>query len=162
MTPRIVSISRRTDIPAFYGRWFEQRLDAGFVGWENPFGGQKYLLSLKRDDVIALVFWSKNYRPFLPTLERVRALDYPTVFNYTITGLPHDFECHLVPAEDALDSLVELSRIYSPDHINWRYDPIVISSATPPAFHEDRFAELCAHLQGFVKRCYSSYAIQYG
>ena len=159
---RIISVSRRTDIPAFYGPWFERRLDEGFAGWENPFGGQRYLVSLKREDVIALVFWSKNYRPFLPILERVRALGFPTVFNYTITGLPHEFECHLVPTEDAIDSLLELSRTYSPDHINWRYDPIVVSSITPPDFHEKRFAELCGRLRGHVKRCYFSYAILYG
>jgi hypothetical protein len=159
---RIVSISRRTDIPAFYGEWFQRRLDEGFAGWENPFGGRKYLVSLKREDVIALVFWSKNYRPFLPVLERVRSMAYPTVLNYTITGLPHEFESHLVPTDDALDSLIELSRIYSPDQINWRYDPIVVSSTTPPRFHEKRFAELCAKLAGHVKRCYFSYAIQYG
>lgn len=159
---RIVSISRRTDIPAFYGAWFQRRLDEGFAGWENPFGGQKYLVSLKLEDVIAFVFWSKNYRTFLPVLERVRSLGYPTVLNYTITGLPHEFECNLVPAEDAIDSLKELSRIYSPDHINWRYDPIVVSSVAPPEYHENRFAELCARLQGHVKRCYFSYAIQYG
>ncbi|MFC1452170.1 DUF1848 domain-containing protein [Verrucomicrobiota bacterium] len=159
---RIVSISRRTDIPAFYGAWFQRRLEEGFAGWENPFGGQRYLVSLKREDVIALVFWSKNYRPFLPVLERVRSLGYPTVFNYTISGLPHEFERRLVPTEDAVDSLLELSRIYSPDHVNWRYDPIVLSSITPPVFHEQRFAELCAKLHGHVKRCYFSYAIQYG
>lgn len=159
---RIVSISRRTDIPAFYGPWFERRLMEGFAGWENPFGGQRYLVSLKREDVTAFVFWSKNYRPFLKVLERVRELKYPAMFNYTITGLPHEFECHLVPTDDALDSLTELSRIYSPDHISWRYDPIVISSITPPEFHEKRFAELCGRLRGHVKRCYFSYAIRYG
>ena len=159
---RIVSISRRTDIPAFYGPWFERRLEEGFAGWENPFGGQRYLVSLKRDKVIALVFWSKNYRPFLPSLERVRSLDYPTFFNYTITGLPQEFECNLVATDDAIDSLIELARLYSPDHISWRYDPIVISSGTPPEFHERRFAELCARLNGHTKRCYFSYAIQYG
>jgi len=159
---RIVSVSRRTDIPAFYGPWFAQRLAEGVAGWENPFGGQRYLVSLKREDVIAFVFWSKNYRPFLPVLERVRALGYPALFNYTITGLPHEFECHLVPTLDALDSLTELSRIYSPEHINWRYDPIVISKATPPEFHEQRFAELCEALHGKVRRCYFSFAIMYG
>lgn len=159
---RIVSISRRTDIPAFYGPWFEHRMEEGFAGWENPFGGQRYLVSLNPDDVLALVFWSKNYRPFLPVLEKVRARGYPVFFNYTITGLPHEFECHLVPTDDALDSLGQLASLYSPDHINWRYDPIVVSSITPPAFHEARFAELCAKLQGKVRRCYFSYAIMYG
>jgi hypothetical protein len=35
---RIISVSRRTDIPAFYGEWFMSRLDEGFAGVVNPFG----------------------------------------------------------------------------------------------------------------------------
>lgn len=159
---RIVSVSRRTDVPAFYASWFERRLDEGYAGWENPFGGQKYLVSLKPVDVLAFAFWSKNYRPFLPIVRRVRDMGYPTIFNYTITGLPHEFECNLVPTSDAIDSLTELSQLYSPEHISWRYDPIVVSNETPPAFHESRFIELCGQLQGKVARCYFSFAIMYG
>lgn len=162
MKSHIVSVSRRTDIPAFYGSWFERRLDEEFAGWENPFGGQKYLISLRREDVLAFAFWSKDYRPFLPSIARVRALKYPAIFNYTITGLPHEFECHLVPTEDALDSLIEISRTYSPEHINWRYDPIVVSTITPPDYHEQRFAQLCGKLRGHVRRCYFSFAVRYG
>ena len=29
---RIISVSRRTDIPAFYGDWFMRRLREGFAG----------------------------------------------------------------------------------------------------------------------------------
>jgi len=159
---RIISVSRRTDIPAFYSDWFERRLEQGFAGWENPFGGQRYLVSLKREEVLAFVFWSKNYRPFLPVLQKIKELQYPVVFNYSITGLPQKFECQLVPTEDSIESLMELSHIYSPEHINWRYDPIVLSSATPPEYHVQRFKELCNKLEGYVKRCYFSYAIKYG
>jgi hypothetical protein len=44
------SISRRTDIPAFYGPWFMNRVAEGFAGWENPFGGQRHLVSLAPAD----------------------------------------------------------------------------------------------------------------
>ena len=55
---RIISVSRRTDIPAFYGEWFMNRLKEGFAGVVNPFGGQKYIVSLKPEDVRCFVFWS--------------------------------------------------------------------------------------------------------
>ena len=45
---RIISVSRRTDIPAFYGDWFMNRLKEGFAGYINPFGGQKYIVSLTK------------------------------------------------------------------------------------------------------------------
>jgi hypothetical protein len=35
--PRIVSVSRRTDIPAFYGEWFKQRVRQGWAVSCNPF-----------------------------------------------------------------------------------------------------------------------------
>lgn len=159
---RIISISRRTDIPAFYGDWFMHRLEAGFAGWENPFGGQKILTSLKPEDVMAFVFWSKNYRPFLPHLETIRERDFPAIFNYTITGLPHIFECNLVEPEEAIDSLKKISRLYSSEHINWRYDPIVISNVTDEKYHLERFRWLSDQLEGHVNRCYLSFAIMYG
>jgi hypothetical protein len=159
---RILSISRRTDIPAFYGPWFERRLYEGFVGWENPCSGQRYLLSLKPEDVMAFVFWSKNYRPFLQILERLKVCGFPLLLNYTISGLPTIFEPNVVPTDDAINSLSVMSRIFSPDHINWRYDPIVISDITPAAFHEKQFAELCRKLRGKVNRCYFSFTSMYG
>ena len=33
----IVSVSRRTDIPAFYSEWFYSRIKEGFVYVINPF-----------------------------------------------------------------------------------------------------------------------------
>ena len=32
----ILSVSRRTDIPAFYSEWFFNRIKAGFVDVRNP------------------------------------------------------------------------------------------------------------------------------
>jgi hypothetical protein len=48
---RIISVSRRTDVPAFYGDWFMGRIEEGFAGVVNPFGGQRYIVSLKPEDV---------------------------------------------------------------------------------------------------------------
>ncbi|MDY6954309.1 MAG: DUF1848 family protein, partial [Thermodesulfobacteriota bacterium] len=66
----IISVSRRTDIPALYSDWFLKRLKAGFTGYVNPFaGGKRYVVSLKPEDVISFVFWSKNFQPFLEPLK---------------------------------------------------------------------------------------------
>ncbi|MDR2064778.1 MAG: DUF1848 domain-containing protein, partial [Prevotellaceae bacterium] len=40
MAPVIISASRSTDIPAFYAKWFINRLKAGYVIWYNPFNQQ--------------------------------------------------------------------------------------------------------------------------
>ena len=161
MPPQLISISRRTDIPAFYGDWFMRRVAEGFAGWENPFGGRRQLVSLRRADVRCLAFWSKNFRPFLPHLRTLQELGYPCFFNYTITGLPSVFETHTVSAEDAADSLRELARGFSPEHINWRYDPIILSDLTPTDYHLARFAGLAAALHGCVTRCIVSFVWRY-
>ena len=35
----LISASRRTDIPAFYGEWFMNRLEAGYCLVPSAFGG---------------------------------------------------------------------------------------------------------------------------
>lgn len=39
--PVIISASRSTDIPAFYAKWFFNRLKAGYCVWYNPFSKAK-------------------------------------------------------------------------------------------------------------------------
>ncbi|MCP4108739.1 MAG: DUF1848 domain-containing protein [Desulfobacteraceae bacterium] len=159
---KIISVSRRTDIPAFYGEWFVNRLEEGFAGYINPFGGQKYIVSLKPEDVICFVFWSKNFEPFIEKLKIIEKMGYRFCFNYTITGLPSIFECNLTDKKYAINSLKKISRLYSPKHINWRYDPVVISSITDYNFHLKNFEDMAFELQGYVERCYFSYVTQYG
>ncbi|UCE26273.1 MAG: DUF1848 family protein, partial [Candidatus Coatesbacteria bacterium] len=50
---------------------------------------------------------------------------------------------------------------YSPKHINWRYDPVVISNATPTDYHVERFERIAKALEGSVKRCYFSFPTFY-
>ncbi len=159
---KIISVSRRTDIPAFYGDWFMNRVKEGFAGYVNPFGGQKYVVSLKPEDVECLVFWSKNYLPFVDNLKIIQEIGYLFYFNYTITGLPKLFECNLVDSGLAINSLIDLSMMFTPKHINWRYDPIVISDVTDYKFHVENFTNIVSKLEGYVQRCYFSFAIRYG
>ena len=157
---RIVSVSRRTDVPAFYGDWFMRRLKEGFAGIVNPFGGRKYIVSLRPEDVSCFVFWSKNFAPFVENLKVLDSLGYKFYFNYTVTSLPEVFENNVNKC-DAIAALKELSRTYSPRHINWRFDPIIISSITDRDFYVMTFAELASELGGYVERCYISFVTNY-
>ena len=158
----IISVSRRTDIPAFYGDWFINRLNEGLAGYVNPFGGQKYIVSLKPENVSCFVFWSKNFQPFIEKLKTMEAMGYKRFyFHFTITGLPNIFESNLTETEYAIATLKELSRMYSPKHVNWRYDPIVISSITGADFHLKNFENIASRLKGHVERCYFSYPYLY-
>ena len=157
---RIVSVSRRTDIPAFYGDWFMRRLNEGFAGVVNPFGGRTYIVSLKPEDVSCFVFWSKNFASFVENLQIIDSLGYNFYFNYTVTSLPEVFE-NDVNKNAAIRALKVLSEIYSPRHINWRFDPIIISSITDRDFYVRTFTELASELEGYVERCYISFVTNY-
>jgi DNA repair photolyase len=155
---RIISVSRRTDIPAFYGEWFLNRLKEGYVGYRNPFGGKEHQVSLKPEDVLCFVFWSKNYEPFLETLKTIDDMGYNSMFNFTITGLPNEiFEPNVAKTDEAIETLKILSDRYSPRHTFWRYDPIVISDRTGPPFHLENFNKIASRLKGHVNRCIISY-----
>ena len=56
IAPVIISASRSTDIPAFYAKWFFNRLDKGYCVWYNPFNRQKMYISFQNCKVI--VFWT--------------------------------------------------------------------------------------------------------
>jgi len=158
---RIISVSRRTDIPAFYGDWFMRRLKDGFAGVVNPFGGRRYVVSLKPEDVVCFVFWSKNFTPFLENLRIIDGLGYKFYFNYTVTGLPGVFESGL-DRQSAIESLKQLSRMYSPRHINWRFDPIILSDLCDRNFFLEAFEELACEFEGLVERCIFSFVTEYG
>ena len=158
---RIISVSRRTDIPAFYGDWFMRRLKEGFAGVVNPFGGRKYIVSIKPDDVVCFVFWTKNFSPFLENLRIIDKMGYKFYFNYTVTALPDIFE-NDVERQEAIEGLKQLSNTYSPKHINWRFDPIIISSFCDRDFFIKAFEEFVSEFEGLVERCYFSFVTEYG
>ncbi len=160
--PRIISVSRRTDIPAFYGDWFMNRLRNGFACYVNPFDSQRYLVSLEPEDVSCFVFWSKNFKPFMDRLKVINDMGYRFYFNYTITGLPGIFESNTVNKEIAIETLKDLSNTYSPKRISWRYDPIIISDITDYEFHLKNFESFASELEGYVERCIISFVVLYG
>ena len=99
---KIISVSRRTDIPAFYADWFMQRIKDGYAGHVNPYNGKPYLISLRPENVSCFVFWSKNYSPFIKYLPDLNKLGYNFYFNFTITGLPEKYELNLCPTQEAV------------------------------------------------------------
>lgn len=157
---QIISVSRRTDVPAFYGRWFMGRVREGFAGVVHPFGGKRYVVSLRPQDVTCFVFWSKDFTRFVDDLETLDRLGYRFYFNYTVTAVPQVFESD-VDRVAALRTLKLLSRRYSPVHINWRFDPIVLSSVCDGEFYLREFARLAGELEGLVERCYFSFVMPY-
>jgi hypothetical protein len=158
----VISASRRTDIPAFYPQWFMNRIRSGYVRWLNPFSKATYHVSLRPEDVSAIVFWSKNFIPLLPFLDELDAGGYGMIFHFTITGLPKIFEPNVPDADELVECARILSDRYGSESVIWRYDPVLMSSITDHEYHIDRFRYLCSKLEGTIRTCYFSFAVFYG
>ena len=90
----ILSVSRRTDIPAFYPKWFVDRVREGFVFVRNPFNANQISrISLGEDVVDCIVFWSKNPEPIIEYLPEISEKYHGAFyFQYTINAYGHDME----------------------------------------------------------------------
>jgi hypothetical protein len=157
----IVSASYRTDIPAFYGDWFLGRLQAGACDVANPYGGPAYRVPLVGPEAEGFVFWTRNIAPFGAALEAVAARDLPFVVHYTITGYPKALEASVIPAVRSVALVRALAERYGPRAVVWRYDPLLITSLTPPQWHRETFAGLAAALAGATDEVVLSFAQVY-
>lgn len=159
--PLLISASRRTDIPAFFGEWFRNRLDAGWCETRNPFSKQAYRVSLRREDVLGWIFWSRNYAPFVETLAALHADGQRFICHFTINSFPALFEPHTPPIDLAIETAHTLADCFGPDSVLWRYDPILLTSLTTPSWHRENFAQLAKRLNGATRRCYFSFPTMY-
>jgi Domain of unknown function (DUF1848) len=157
----IVSVSYRTDIPAFYGPWFLGRLEAGFALVANPYGGPPNRVSLAPAEAEGIVFWTKNAGPFLSGFEAVRAAGLPFTVHYSITGLPRDIERSVPSSELAVGHIRWLRGRYGPRAVVWRFDPIVISEETGGEERRATFARLARALEGAVDEVVVSFMQPY-
>ena len=68
----ILFVSGRSDIPAFYSRWFFNRIKAGFVDVRNPFNPHQISrIPLTKEQIDVIVFCTKNPIPMLSRLEEI-------------------------------------------------------------------------------------------
>jgi hypothetical protein len=126
IAPLIVSASRSTDIPAFYGDWFMARLAAGYVRWKSPFGGNPLYVSFDKTRVF--VFWSKNPAPFFSHLAKLDRMGYGYYFLFTLNDYDVErLEPGVPPVSERIETFIRLSRRIRKGRVVWRYDPLVLS-----------------------------------
>jgi hypothetical protein len=158
--PQILSVSRRTDIPAFYGAWLVNRLRAGHLFVRQPYSGKMLRVSLEPQDLSAIVFWSKNYAPLLPRLDTIEQYSQNLFFHFTITA-NHELELNVPDYRETIRDYLFLAKRYGPERLVWRYDPICITDKLSFAVHEERFVQCAELLKGCAERCIISFAQPY-
>jgi len=158
----IISASRRTDIPAFYADWFMRRVREGYCVTRNPFNPrQARRLSLKPEDVDAIVFWSKNPAPLMEHLPELDDKGYRYYFQFTLNDYPRELEQSVPPVEERLATFTKLAERVGQERVVWRYDPIIISNRNDHDYHRRKFAELCGRLEGRAVRVMTSVVTWY-
>ena len=128
IAPLIVSASRSTDIPAFYGDWFMDRLGKGYAAWINPWNGRPLYVSLR--DARVFIFWSKNPRPFLPWLAELARRGHRFLVLFTLNDYEGEgLEPNLPPLEDRIRTFQAISRLAGKGRVAWRWDPLLLSGS---------------------------------
>ena len=158
----IIQTGNRTDIPAFYSEWLANRLREGMVMARNPFhkvSVTKYRLDPSVVDLI--VFCTKNPEPALQHRDLFRneklLMKYRQYWFVTITPYGRDIEPNVPQKALILDSFQRLAKIVGPDHMCWRYDPILIDKSWTVQRHIDAFSDMCRALEGSTRTCVISY-----
>jgi hypothetical protein len=158
----LISASRRTDIPAFFGAWFMDRLKEKHVLVQNPMNPEQVSrIDLDPESVDCVIFWTKNPGVFLPCLDEIDRLGYRYYFQFTLTPYGPDLETMLPDKQKIADTFIELSRRIGKEKLIWRYDPVIITEKYSPAFHAASFESLCAQLSGYTEKCVISFVDSY-
>ncbi|MBD3422341.1 MAG: DUF1848 family protein [Chitinivibrionales bacterium] len=161
--PHYISASRRTDIPAFFADRFFAAWEQGEITYDGGYG-RSYTVSLRPEDVLGYIFWSKNFAPFLAhpdfagLIERSNAL-----FHFTINDNP-ELEPRVPPLKQRIDTLKQLCDMVGSERVLWRYDPVCKWQSPPNAsrINDRRFYRILDMLHPLgIRYCYFSFMSSY-
>lgn len=154
--PVIISASRSTDIPAFFPKWFFNRLGKGYCTWINPFNQQKQYISFSKCKVI--VFWTKNPEPILPYLHILDEIGIHYYFQVTLNDYVNEgLEPNLPSLEKRIETFKNLSTIIGPDRIIWRFDPILLCQEISPRAILAKIWHIGNQLEGYTRKLVFSF-----
>ena len=145
----IINTGQRTDIPAFYSKWFINRIREGFVMVRNPYFPNivtKFSLNPNVVDIIG--FCTKNPKPMFQYLDELNC--YRQFWYITITGFDKDLEPNVPPIEEAIESFKYLSNKIGKNAIGWRYTPIIINKKYTVEYHIKTFERIAKELSNYT------------
>lgn len=156
VAPVIISASRSTDIPAFYAKWFINRLKAGYCVWYNPFNQLPMYIYFQNTKVV--VFWTKNPEPiieYLPELDK-RGIHY--YFQITLNDYEQEgFEPNVPPLHDRIAVFKNLSEKIGKEKVIWRFDPLILTEHLTPRRLLTKIYHLGNQLQGYTDKLVFSF-----
>lgn len=154
--PVIISASRSTDIPAFYAKWFFNRLKKGYCAWYNPFNQQKMYISFERCRVI--VFWTKNPAPIIPYLPELDKRGIHYYFQVTLNDyVKEGFEPNVPSVDERVETFKTLSNLIGKEKVIWRFDPLIITPNISPRELLTRIWNIGNKLKGLTDKLVFSF-----
>ena len=152
----IIQTGMRTDIPAFYSKWFLNRIKEGYVLVRNPYNERQVTRYCLTPDVVDLIaFCTKNPAPMLPYRNVLKP--YGQYWFVTITPYGRDIEPNVPDKEKVMDDFKKLSDIVGVDSMGWRYDPILVDDKHSVEWHITEFEKMAENLCGYTKSCVISF-----
>ncbi|QUI21819.1 DUF1848 domain-containing protein [Vallitalea pronyensis] len=152
----IISVSRRTDIPAFYTEWFFNRLKEGYVLVRNPMNNNQISkVSLKPEDVDCFVFWTKNPKNIMNHIHQLEHYHY--YFQVSINPYDKTIETGVPKKKEIIHHFNDLSKKVGKEKVIWRYDPILLSDTIDIAYHFKYFDYMASQLENTTNKCVISF-----
>ena len=151
----ILNTGSRTDIPAFFHKWFLNRVSEGFVYSRNPYNDQIYKYTFSPKNVDCMCFCSKNPKPLVKNLDKLS--DYRQFWFVTINPYGKDIEVNVPDYRKVMKTFKELSEIVGINAVSWRYDPIFITEKYNLDFHIEKFEEMASELHEYTSDCTISF-----
>ena len=155
--PVIISVSRATDIPAFFSPWFMNRLRRGYVRWVNPFNRKSEYVSFAETRVI--VFWSKNPQPLLQYLPELDATGINYYFQFTLNDYEREgLEPGVPPLSQRIETFRALSEKVGRKRVIWRFDPLILAGDLTVDRLAERVAGVAAQVREHTEKLVISFA----
>lgn len=156
VAPVIISASRSTDIPAFFARWFINRLAKGYCVWYNPFNQQPMYISFKNTK--AVVFWTKNPEPLIKYLPELDARGIHYYFQYTLNDYEAEgFEPNVASLNQRIETFKKLSDLIGKEKVIWRFDPLILSDQLTPRKLLQKIFHIGNRLKGYTDKLVFSF-----
>ena len=156
IAPFIISASRSTDIPAFHGDWFIERLRQGYARWVNPWNRKSTYVSFV--NARAFIFWSKNPAPFIPCLREMDLLGLRYILMFTLNDYEAEgLEPRVPPIADRIRTFRAVSRLAGKGRVAWRWDPLLLSGSIDVGELLDRIGKVGDAVAPFTDRMIISF-----
>lgn len=157
IAPIILSVSRATDIPAFYSDWFFERLKRGYCRWTNPYNGKDTYVAFEK--VGFIVFWSKNPAPLIPFLSELRHRGIKCYVQYTLNDYEqNNLEPGVPPLNQRIETFKSLSYKLGKEGVIWRFDPLILTDDVNVEMLIDKIISIGDKVHNYTEKLVFSFA----